>query len=284
MKAYKSLIRILIIYLLLFVFINLIFGLLYSYIALQNNTDSNLWKWYYFALMNFATISHGDISPLPNMRVIIVIQYIFTSIINPITSGFIFYYILNRTPKIKFPKYILIRKRSSFGSNGLITLGLMIGNNNKHKIYDVKCTLVYVYYKKRFDGKTTRNAETILIQTTPYIHNYYRFSFQLNDFPSILIKSIISPNNISINDSFVVIINGRYGDYGDTFITEKEFSINDLVIAKETELISENQKVKSIIKWTKPDWYNMDKLILYSEEDKEELVNELKRLVAADIT
>jgi hypothetical protein len=239
MVLHKKLIRVILVYIAIFLLANLLFGIVYFVIAnVCEAENTNLGTWIYFSMMNFATISHGDITPIPEMRVFITIHYLCASIVVPIISGLIFYYILNRPPKIIFPEKLIIRRRTSEGNQGQVTLGLQIGNRNKFPIYDVKCKLIYVYYKTRFDGVTARNAETNFTEYVHFVQNYYRFSFSVLDFPKPFVQSIIEPTKLNLNDGLMIIVQGKYGDYGDDFLITKNYSISDLIIAKDTEMIN----------------------------------------------
>ncbi|NPA43070.1 MAG: hypothetical protein GXO27_03460, partial [Chlorobi bacterium] len=132
------------------------------------------------------------------------------------------------------------------------------------------------YYKLRFDNKIAINSETILKQYTPFIKNYYRFSFDINDFPKSLIKGILDKNSLEANNSIVILLQGKFGNFGETFFMERSYKMKDIIIAKETELIIKYTEKDGKIYSSKPQWSNINKIIPYEISEKKEIINKLK--------
>lgn len=279
MRFNKNLIKVIFIYLLIFIVLNIIFGFIYYELANQYNAkQTDFLSWWYFAQMNFAAINYGEIIPIKEMRIVIVIQYLIVSILLPVLTGIIFYFILNRPPRILFPDKLIIRKRTSDGCNGLLTLSVKIANKNTSKLYDLNCQLIYFYYKN-LNNTYTRNGETKFSQTIPYIEKTFRFSFELNKFPKTFLESVLDKNEVNQNGKISILIFGKFGKFGDSFMVEKDYFLKDIEFAKDSKLlyeyIVENQKIKR----TKICYPNLNELIYYSEDDRTKIVNEIKEYI-----
>lgn len=106
---------------------------------------------YSFARIFLIAVS-GNIKEIINdnwfLAFVFVVHEILELIAFSILTSYIFAFILNREPKIIFPDKLVIRHRTSDGSNGILTLGILIGNKSKFDIHNVNCTITCYYIKK----------------------------------------------------------------------------------------------------------------------------------------
>lgn len=282
---HRSLIRAILIYTIIFTVSTLMFGTMYfcvsKFFDLKTTTDykeSTFLEWIYFSVMVF--FGAVDYDKIPSeLKFLNIIQHFINSIIVPIISGIIFYYILSRPPNIYFSDKLIIRRRTSEGSDGTITLSLCVTNKDRTKVYNVNCQLIFVYYKLNDDGSVSRNGETNFTNSIPYIDNIYRFSFELNRFPSILFETIIERISLNLNDKFIVIISGKFGKFGDSFLIEKTYSVSDVEIAKDTKpLYIYNNP--STLERSPIVWSNINKLIYYTESEREKIIEYMRQVLS----
>lgn len=278
MFLHRNLIKSVLIYIGFFVLVSLIFSATYYIVAIRNGDTSPFYRWIYFSMMTFATIDYPDVKIYPETWNIIAIQYLANSVFVPIISGVIFYYILNRPPKVTLPKRLIMRARTSEGSQGILTLSMKIANKDKHKMYNVSCQLVYSYYK---NDHHTYNRETNFIDSIPYIDKTYRFSFELEGFPSSFLRTYLSKNSVNYrNDRILVIVTGKFGSFGDAFLIEREYGFEDIEVAKDTErLYGYKLKEDGTLESTKINFSNLDKVIPYSEDERSKINKTVKRLI-----
>lgn len=231
-------------YIILLAISTLFFSLIYYLAAIQNDLFFPIDKiapgsyidWLYFSIMVFfGTVDFDNAEGI--IKLIVIIQHFINSIILPIITGIIFYFILNRKPSIIFPEHLIIRKRTSESSKGKLTLSALIANKGKNKIYNVTCQLVFIYYVKSRNGIIAQNGETSFAHSVPYIANFYRFSYELETFPSVLLKHILEREGMNKNASILLIVNGKFGGFGESFSVEEIYKMSDVTIAKESEKI-----------------------------------------------
>ncbi|OGU39023.1 MAG: hypothetical protein A2X61_00805 [Ignavibacteria bacterium GWB2_35_12] len=276
---HKKLIITILIFVFIFIGINLVFGLIYNQIALNNDKIcSNIFEQIFFAVMTWSTIGYNDGKPIQQMWFAISLHYLISSLIMPVISGIIFYYILNRPTKIIFPNNLIVRKRTSEGSSDVLTLSVKVGNKEKVKIYDVRCQLIYFYFKNNGE-LITRNGETNLLQEVSFIDKTFRFSFKLEDFPSTLLKALTNNDPLNKKGSISIIIYGKRGNFGDPFFIEKDYNITDIKIAKDTKLLYNYHLIKDKIIKTKINYNNLNKIIHYTDEEQANVETEIKKIL-----
>ena len=114
-------------YLVFYVAENYLFCKLYCFITKQK-----------FRVRIWESLLLGDRSILEltsdSLIMILVFQNVINVVATAVFTSFIFTYILNKEPKILLPDKIVIRKRTSEGSNGLLTFAILIGNKSKYNI------------------------------------------------------------------------------------------------------------------------------------------------------
>lgn len=278
MFLHRNLIKAVLIYVGFFVVVSIIFSSTYYLVAVKNGDTSPFYKWIYFSMMTFATIDYPEVKIHPETWNIIAFQYLVNSVFVPIISGVIFYYILNRPPKIVLPRKLIMRARTSEGSQGTLTLSTKVANRDKHKMYKVSCHLVYSYYKTDYH---TYNRETNFTNSIPYIDKTYRFSFELEKFPSNFLRTYLSKNSVNYrNDRILIVVSGKFGSFGDAFLVEKEYGFEDIEIAKDTErLYGYKQKEDGTLESIKINYSNLDKIIPYSEDERAKINETVRQLI-----
>lgn len=163
--------------------------------------------------------------------VVYVMQLITELILFSVFTSYVFAFILNREPKIVFPDKLVIRHRTSEGSNGLLYLCIMIGNKSRVKIRNAVCVLS-CYYVQDDDPKKT-NGEFKIKMEQPSIDNYFRFFFAIDALPHKIIKDYITNDNTGLkNDVIRVYLSGNTNTLGNSFLVEKKYTLNDIVIGE----------------------------------------------------
>ena len=65
-------------------------------------------------------------------------------VIDSIWAGYVFAYILNRTPNIIMPKKLVLRHRTSENVDGLLSLGVLVGNRSAYSLHSVSKKYLYI--------------------------------------------------------------------------------------------------------------------------------------------
>lgn len=263
-------------YLVFYVAENYLFCKLYCFITKQK-----------FRVRIWESLLLGDRSILEltsdSLIMILVFQNVINVVATAVFTSFIFTYILNKEPKILLPDKIVIRKRTSEGSNGLLTFAILIGNKSKYNIYDVKCTLTCFYNKK--DHKY--NAENSFVSIQPIINNYYRYSFPVNNLPIKFLEDYINKDIESYNKDFLnITITGHTNFWGNSFRVSQKYNIVDIVIGENSPDLYYDFKspfsgkvFRRVIRWKE-----LPKFIEASELKRQDIIKEigliLKRLLA----
>ena len=249
--------------------LNFVFG--YIYWSISNGEEiASLLKWFYFS-----TNGTGGVEPEEAMWIWMCLHYLIGSLVISIATGIIFYFILKRPPKIIFPDKLILRKRIK---KNQIALTIKIGNREKKKLYEVTIRLFYIYFVKRHDGALVRDATTHFMDNVPYIEKVYRFSFDISKFPESFFNSILEPDVINHNNKISIIIYGKYGQFGDDFMLEKDYYIKDIAIAKDSALIYEYLPDGDHLVKTKENWKNLNKLIKYADDEVDEFLEDVKTI------
>lgn len=214
------------------------------------------------------------------VSIVIAVKQIIEGVLFAILGSVIFSYILNRDVRIIFPKKIAIRRRTSEGTRGKLTAGILLGNPGKNWIYDVQCK-VYCSYIKSTGEITQRNSEVVLKSTVDLIQNYYRFSFEITDFPRTFWEHYLNKSEAYIEKDYLyIIIVGTRNGIGGKFKCEHKYLLQDIVIDlhdpekhfKKTVKNIFTQKEKEII-----DWKEFSKYIEAGEKDRLRVIEEIER-------
>lgn len=269
MRIHRSLIKAIVLYIIVLLVLNFSFGYIYWSIS-KDGEIASLIKWFYFS-----TNGSGGVEPGEAMWIWMCLHYLIASLVISIATGFIFYFILKRPPKIIFPDKLILRKRIK---KNQIALTIKIGNREKRKLYEVTIRLFYIYFVKRHDGALVRDATTHFMDNVPYIEKVYRFSFDISRFPESFFDSILEQDGINNNNKISIIIYGKYGRFGDDFMLEKDYYIKDIAIAKDSALIYEYVPDTDHLVKTKENWENLNKLIKYTDEELSDFFDEMKSI------
>ena len=284
---HRKLFYAILLYVILFGITTVLFSLIFYFIAksytlcspIDNKPEIRYFDWLYFSIMNFFGSVDFDKSP-DQIKIVVILQHFINSIILPLTSGIIFYYILNRPPKILFPNQLIVRKRTSEGTKGQLTLSVLIGNQDVKKVYDVTCQLIYIYIVKGDSGSLGLNGETVISSYVPYIENYFRFSYNLDDFPTPMLETLINREGINKDSTILLMISGKFSGLGDSFNIEKKYKMPDVIIAKENERLSTfREDVSGQIIRSKLDWSKINKIVRYNETERSQVIDNIKNML-----
>mgnify|MGYP006911755339 CR=1 FL=1 len=273
MKTKIIIIKLSLYYIIFFILISVFYSFLYY---ITNDKNSPLHQYLIFSFSVSAGHTYQGLNILDDISNIIQITHKFIIGISfPIFTSFIFYYIINAQPEIKFPDKLTIRR----DSNGNIVLSILIGNKEYEKngtfLYDVECKMKYSFAVDK-NKRYIRDAKTQSIKNTSVIIGFYRFSFPLIDFPNCFIESILRRDKISLMDTVMFTISGKFGHWHGNFIVSDVFKLSEIYIASGNEEIyiekNINGKIEEIFIW-----HNMNKLIFYNENDELQIKNELQK-------
>lgn len=231
----------------------------------------------------FALLCNGDsIDGQKNLFFYAVIAFknLIEGIALAILASFIFTYILNRDVKIVFPDKIILRRRTSEGSKGKLTLGVLIGNPGKRFLCDVKCN-IHCIYIKQVGEIDQRNGETYLSQTVESINNYFRFSFEIQSLPKIFWQHYLEKHEDYVEkDLLVVTITGKTDRLGEYFRISKEYHIKDIIVDNRNPEKYFKKKVNphfTLKEKTKIDWAKFTKYIEAGEDERKNIIDEIKK-------
>lgn len=165
-----------------------------------------------------------------------------------------------RPPKILLPPKLVIRHRT----NGKLCFGVLIGNKNKYVLNDLVCTLTFRYLK----STGGMNNEYKLRDTHTNIINYYRFSFEIKDVPSELIRAYICKEPISMQKNEILVTFSGVGYANNRFYAKKAYKLSEIIIDEhdpkpEEKVVNPftNKVIREKINWRE----------LYREEEVGEL-------------
>lgn len=165
-----------------------------------------------------------------NVYILLSISRIFEAITLAIISSFAFTLILNKGIKLTFPEKIVIRRRTSEGSDGALCIGILVGNPKKYTLFDVECWVNCSYIKEKGEVNK-KNSEVILVQSIKKMKNYYRFSFNITKFHKKFWQDFLERDMTCMNEDYIsVIVCGRANTLGGTFTIEKKYMLSDIGI------------------------------------------------------
>lgn len=243
--------------------------------------DSDYLRTFLFVFSNngvLATESTNEVY----VSTIITIKQIIEGIVFAIMGSVILTCILERDVHIIFPEKLVIRRRTSEGSEGKLTLGLLLGNPGRKWIYNVQCR-VHCSYVKSTGDIIQRNSETTLISTMDFVQNYYRFSFDISDLPVTFLKHYLEKGEGYVkNDYLYVTILAECDGIRGRFKCEHRYSLQDIVVDLHDPEKLFKRKVKSLFtqkEKNKIDWKEFPKYIEAGEADRAEVVQEIKEII-----
>lgn len=202
------------------------------------------------------------------------LQNIIDEIVFAIFTSLLVHFVMSKRPDIILPEKLIIRKRTT---NNEISLSLMIGNRNRYNLYDVQCHLTYSYIK---GDVLNRNGETHFVQSIPVINNYYRFSYNLFNFPESFFFTLFDRNEIYLKENRVyIVLTGKTGFFQEDFLISKTYEFDDIIIAKGSKIPTnkcgkqKNEKTSKRFVWS-----NINEIIQYSEYERRRLLDEIQIL------
>lgn len=189
--------------------------------------------------------------------------------------------------KVQLLDTMIIRDR---GING-ISPCVMVLNKNKDCIYNIKCTVRIL----KFDKSITRHQGHPLYRTKLLneielnaieIENYYRFSFSTDSLPTEIWADIVkfqnnNKDNIAVNYPWKisVVITGVLNNYGGNFLIKRNYTINDISIAKGTEAINSIKYVNGQFVKTKCNWNNAEIIQDYNPEKVSDIIKTIEKFI-----
>jgi len=276
MKTKSIIIKVSLYYILFFVIFSISYAIIYY--ATKTGNESFL-KYMFFSF----AVSAGHSLPGINdsgdfFNIAQIVHKFIIGISFPVFTSFIFYYLINRQPEIVFPDKLLIRRTS----DGCLVLSILLGNKDYERsgyyLYDVECKIKYSFAVDRIN-RYRRNAKTQLTSFTSVFIGFYRFSFSLSEFPACFINSILSQDDISLMDTVMFTVSGKFGPWNSGFIVSKTYDLSTIYLASNNEEIykeiDNGGKIKEIFTWK-----NMNNLIHYKHSEELHIRHEMKSLLS----
>lgn len=218
---------------------------------------------------------------------ILLLKNVVETIAMAILTSYIFAYILSREPKLVFPDKLVIRHRTSWESKDKITLGILVGNKSRYNINNVVGCITCSYIKQ--EEPLLINSECTLKDERMVLENYYRFSFDLTQFPRQVLKDIIEKPEYSSKETIVVSITGNCNYIGNSFKITKRYTLSDIVFDEhEPEILKKRKNIltgEELInpfngkKIKKIDWNEMHKIIEVDEDRRKKSVDEIRYII-----
>lgn len=277
LKLIKQIVKQVIVYIVFLIVLNMIGA------YLIRDYFKNTYSYLDILLLLFSNSSVISEAGIRNISIIVTVKQLIEGIIFAVLGSAIFAYILNRDKKIILPDKLVLRRRTSEGSNGVLTLGVLLGNPGKEWIYDVQCIVNCSYTKSVSEGIVQRNSEVVRKEERDFVQNYYRFSFKVSDFPHTFWEHYINRDEIYVdNDYIFVIILGTSDGIGGKFKYTKRYSLQDIVVdfhepekrfkKTVTNVFTHKQK-------TKIDWKEFPRVIEAGENEREGVIKEIKEII-----
>ena len=281
----KSIIRILLLYLMFYVILSAIFVVIYS---INFGDNISLKELIIFSFAKSVNCSLDFPITISN-NMTMIIQSIISQLGVTVLAAYLLCSIFNvGGDKVQLLDSIIIRDR---GING-ISPCVMVLNKNKDCIYNIKCTVRIL----KFDKSITRHQGHPLYRTKLLneielnaieIENYYRFSFSIDSLPTEIWADIVefqnnNKDNIAVNYPWKisVVITGVLNNYGGNFLIKRNYTINDISIAKGTEAINSIKYVNGQFVKTKCNWNNAEIIQEYEYSEKLRIIQEIKNYIS----
>lgn len=281
----KSIIRILLLYLMFYVILSAIFVVIYSINFGDNISLKELIMFSFAKSVNCSL----DFPITISNNMTMIIQSIISQLGVTVLAAYLLCSIFNvGGDKVQLLDTMIIRDR---GING-ISPCVMVLNKNKDCIYNIKCTVRIL----KFDKSITRHQGHPLYRTKLLneielnaieIENYYRFSFSTDSLPTEIWADIVkfqnnNKDNIAVNYPWKisVVITGVLNNYGGNFLIKRNYTINDISIAKGTEAINSIKYVNGQFVKTKCNWNNAEIIQEYEYSEKLRIIQEIKNYIS----
>lgn len=281
----KSVMRILLLYLMFYVILSAIFVVIYS---INADDDIPLKELIMFSFAKSVNCSLDSPIAISN-NIIMIIQSIISQLGVAVLTAYLLCSIFNVDgDKVQLLDTMLIRDRGMNGISPCVT----VLNKNKDCIYNIKCTMRIL----KFDKSITRHQGHPLYRTKLLneielnaieIENYYRFSFSTDSLPTEIWADIVkfqnnNKDNIAVNYPWKisVVITGVLNNYGGNFLIKRNYTINDISIAKGTEAINSIKYVNGQFVKTKCNWNNAEIIQEYEYSEKLRIIQEIKNYIS----
>lgn len=281
----KSIIRILLLYLMFYVILSAIFVVIYSINFGDNISLKELIMFSFAKSVNCSL----DFPITISNNMTMIIQSIISQLGVTVLAAYLLCSIFNvGGDKVQLLDTMIIRDR---GING-ISPCVMVLNKNKDCIYNIKCTVRIL----KFDKSITRHQGYSLYRTKLLneielnaieIENYYRFSFSIDSLPTEIWADIAefqnnNKDNIAVNYPWKisVVITGVLNNYGGNFLIKRNYTINDISIAKGTEPINSIKYVNGQFVKTKCNWNNAEIIQEYEYPEKLRIIQEIENYIS----
>lgn len=219
-------------------------------------------------------------------------------IIIAVTASYVYIYILNYRCGVVFPKYLVLRlvKENNVDK---VKLSAIIGNKNKHLLYNVKCYLDCVYIKTinyatddckycdikiDEDGLLEKNTIhcNIARKKTTSIDNFYRFSANIKKVPKKFIEDFLSKTQEACKiDAIKVTVSGKTNFLGGNFHKQKKYSLNDIIISSNDPVCEFMNIKKTITGKSKKvfDWSKFGEMSESGENDRKKIIGIIKKII-----
>lgn len=280
----KSIIRILLLYLMFYVILSAIFVVIYSINFGDNISLKELIMFSFAKSVNCSL----DFPITISNNMTMIIQSIISQLGVTVLAAYLLCSIFNvGGDKVQLLDTMIIRDR---GING-ISPCVMVLNKNKDCIYNIKCTVRIL----KFDKSITRHQGHPLYRTKLLneielnaieIENYYRFSFSTDSLPTEIWADIVkfqnnNKDNIAVNYPWKisVVITGVLNNYGGNFLIKRNYTINDISIAKGTEAINSIKYVNGQFVKTKCNWNNAEIIQDYNPEKVSDIIKTIEKFI-----
>ena len=228
--------------------------------------------------------SGNNIDSLPNLNIVYflhMISRVFEVITLAIFSSFAFSLILNRNIALVFPEKLVIRRRTSEGSDGQLYLGVLIGNPKKYELFDVECSVNCSYVKEKGEF-IKKNSEVVLSERLKRMRNYYRFSFDISGFHKKFWQDYLERDSVCMKEDCIsVIISGHANTLGGTFTIEKKYMLSDIAIDLHNPEDDFKQKIQKPLSRKKVeciDWNKFPQYVEAGEDAREKVIAEIRKL------
>lgn len=280
----KSVMRILLLYLMFYVILSAIFVVIYSINFGDNISLKELIMFSFAKSVNCSL----DFPITISNNMTMIIQSIISQLGVTVLAAYLLCSIFNvGGDKVQLLDTMIIRDR---GING-ISPCVMVLNKNKDCIYNIKCTVRIL----KFDKSITRHQGHPLYRTKLLneielnaieIENYYRFSFSIDSLPTEIWADIAefqnnNKDNIAVNYPWKisVVITGVLNNYGGNFLIKRNYTINDISIAKGTEPINSIKYVNGQFVKTKCNWNNAEIIQDYNPEKVSDIIKTIEKFI-----
>lgn len=277
--------RILLLYLMFYVILSAIFVVIYSINFGDNISLKELIMFSFAKSVNCSL----DFPITISNNMTMIIQSIISQLGVTVLAAYLLCSIFNvGGDKVQLLDTMIIRDR---GING-ISPCVMVLNKNKDCIYNIKCTVRIL----KFDKSITRHQGYSLYRTKLLneielnaieIENYYRFSFSIDSLPTEIWADIAefqnnNKDNIAVNYPWKisVVITGVLNNYGGNFLIKRNYTINDISIAKGTEPINSIKYVNGQFVKTKCNWNNAEIIQEYEYPEKLRIIQEIENYIS----